>query len=70
LAEAHGLCGPGDLPEDPADLWADVDDALSEFGAAIDAGSDLSFFELRDNASTQLSVLSGCTRVAVWALAA
>ncbi len=70
LAEAHGLCGPGTLPDDPADLWADVDEALFDFAETVDAGSDLSFFALRDRASVPLGVLTGCTRVAVWGLAA
>jgi hypothetical protein len=70
LAESHGLCGPGALPQDPADLWADIDEALDQLEGSIDSGADDSFFALLAGASPELEVLTGCERVALWGLAA
>jgi len=70
LAETHGVCDTGALPIDPADLWADVDDALQGLTASVVAGWDRSFFTLLDTAASAIEVLSGCERVAIWGLAA
>lgn len=70
LAADHGLCGPGELPPDPADLWADVDDALELFEQALQNGSDTSFFSLLQASGQELQILTGCERIGIWGLAA
>jgi hypothetical protein len=69
-SEAHGICGPDEFPDDPGDLWIDVDEALATFGDLVDRGSDLSFAALGKAGASELNILSGCTRLAVWGLAA
>lgn len=70
LAESHGLCAPGDMPEDPADLWADVNDALTAFDDSLDSGAGQSFFSLLGGTAPEIEVLTGCERVGLWGLAA
>lgn len=70
FAEGHGICDIGALPADPADLWADVDDAIEDLIESVSAGGDRSFFSLLASTSSALEVLSGCERVPLWGLAA
>lgn len=70
LAESHGICEVNALPADPADLWADVDDAISDLTDALGRGSDRSYFALLADAAPAIEVLTGCERMALWGLAA
>jgi len=69
FAESHGICDIGALPTDPADLWADVDEAIEDLTYSVKAGSDRSFFALLGSAASALEVLTGCERVPLWGLA-
>ncbi|HST38085.1 MAG TPA: hypothetical protein VLK58_01185, partial [Conexibacter sp.] len=70
FAESHGICDKDQMPDDPLDLWADVDDAINDLEITLDQRVDHSFFKLLNGAASPLAVLTGCERMALWGLAA
>jgi hypothetical protein len=69
LAGARALIVPGELPDPPAELWADIEGALRDIDAEIAAGvADYATLHLR--CPRELGVLGGCERIALLGLAA
>jgi len=56
--------------EPPDTLWADVDLALGSLNDKLAAGNADTYMELNDRCAEELSILGGCERIALWALAA
>jgi hypothetical protein len=70
LAERHGICEPGALPVDPADLWIDVEEALGQFQTLSESQRGRFFQGLIREPVAGIEVLAGCERIALWSLAA
>ncbi|HWN72397.1 MAG TPA: hypothetical protein VNN15_01155 [Solirubrobacterales bacterium] len=56
--------------EPPETLWADIDLALESLTDKLADGNTATYIELNDRCAEELSVLGGCERIALWALAA
>lgn len=65
LAEAHGLWSNGESPEDPHDLWADVEIALED----ADAAGTGSLYELLRDLNTGALTFGQADRVVAWSFA-
>jgi hypothetical protein len=70
LAIGRALIEPADAPLVAADLWTDIDDALSELDQEVSGGADATYATLHGRCARQLGLLGGCERIALAGLAA
>ena len=54
----------------PELLWEDVDQAIDDLDAKIAVGDADSYLAMNDHCASELSMLDGCERIALWGLAA
>lgn len=69
LGSARALVVPGDLPNQPAELWADIEQALNDIDNEITAGV-ADYATLHERCPRELGILGGCERIALVGLAA
>jgi hypothetical protein len=70
LGSARALTSPGDFPAQPAALWDDIAQALSDLEEQISAGAGADYATLHERCSRELGLLGSCERVALVGLAA
>lgn len=70
LGSARALISAGGLPAQPAELWEDIEQALSDLDQEISAGAGADYATLHQRCSRQLGLLGGCERIALVGLAA
>lgn len=71
IAVTRALSTDSASPLEPPDtLWADVDLALGSLTDKVADGNADTYMDLNDRCAEELSILGGCERIALWALAA
>jgi hypothetical protein len=70
LGEERGLFDAHSEPGELIDLWADIENAVREvqIWRESNVGSNPSFSKWRQDRASEMSVLGGCERVALWGL--